>query len=138
MTQTSVNVTAGNDAKASEYNKVVADLAELYSTTISSYAPSGGGTATLDLGTGVKRLHRVTMPAGNITVAISNAQVGQPFFLDIIQDSSGNRTVTWFTTIKWQGGGAPTLSTGANKIDSFGFIVTSAGNYQGYIVGQDL
>lgn len=31
MPQTSSNVTAGNDAKASDFNKVVADLAEVYS-----------------------------------------------------------------------------------------------------------
>lgn len=30
MTQTSANVTAGTDAKASDFNKVVADLAEIY------------------------------------------------------------------------------------------------------------
>lgn len=136
MAQTSVNVTAGNDAKASEYNKVVADLTELYSTPITSYSPAISGTATLTLDTG--NIHRITMPAGNITIAISSAQVGQAFFLDIIQDGTGSRTVTWFSTIKWNEATVPTLSTGANKIDSFGFIVTSAGNYQGYVVGKNL
>lgn len=51
---------------------------------------------------------------------------------------TGSRTVTWFNTIKWTDGTTPTLSTGANKIDSFGFICKSAGNYQGYIIGQNL
>lgn len=78
------------------------------------------------------------MPAGNITIALSNASVGQVFIVRITQDSGGSRTVTWFTTIKWAGGNAPTLTTTANKADTFGFIVTSAGNYDGYIVGQNI
>lgn len=103
---------------------------------LTAYSPASAGTATLTLNT--SNVHRITMPAGNITIAISNAGVGQAFILDIIQDSTGSRTVTWFTTIKWAGGSAPVLTTTANKIDTFGFIVTSAGNYQGYIVGQNL
>lgn len=58
--------------------------------------------------------------------------------LDLIQDGTGSRTVTWFTTIKWAGGSAPTLTTTANKIDTVGILCTSAGNYQGYIVGQNI
>lgn len=78
------------------------------------------------------------MPAGNITIALSNEGVGQCFVINIIQDGTGSRTVTWFTTIKWAGGSAPTLTTTASKIDTFGFIVASAGNYYGYVVGQNL
>ena len=64
--------------------------------------------------------------------------VGQCFIINIIQDSGGSRTVTWFSTIKWAGGSAPTLTTTANKIDTLGFIVSSAGNYYGYVVGANL
>lgn len=103
---------------------------------ITAYSPAGAGTATLTLNT--SNIHTITMPAGNITIALSNEQVGQCFIINILQDGTGSRTVTWFTTIKWAGGSAPTLTTTASKIDTLGFIVTSAGNYQGYIVGQNL
>lgn len=103
---------------------------------LQSYTPSIGGTATLDLSLGND--HRITMPAGNITIALSNEQVGQKFLISITQDSVGSRTVTWFATIKWAGGSAPTLTTTANKRDTFGFIVTSSGNYDGFVVGQNL
>lgn len=96
-----------------------------------------GATVTFDLGNGAYRKHKVTL-GGNRTLAISNGIVGQVFIIDLIQDGTGGRTVTWFSTIKWAGGTAPTLTTTANKIDSFGFIVTSAGNYQGYVIGQNL
>ena len=106
------------------------------SQNIQSYSPSGGGTATLDLSLG--NLHFITMPAGNITIALSNAVNGQVFMVRILQDSVGSRTVTWFTTIKWAGGTAPTLTTTASKADVLGFVVTSSGNYDGFVIGQNI
>lgn len=81
--------------------------------------------------------HRVIL-WGNRTLAVSNMAAGDKIVLDLVQDGTGNRTVTWFTTIKWTGWTVPTLTTTINKIDTFGFICTSAGNYQGYIIGQNL
>lgn len=94
-----------------------------------------GETVTFDLAKG--GLQEVTL-GGNRTLALSNVSVGQCFVIDLIQDGTGSRTVTWFDTIKWTDGAAPTLTTTANKRDSFGFICKSAGNYQGYIIGQNL
>lgn len=104
---------------------------------IGAYSPSGGGTATLDLSTASTNV--ITMPAGNITIALSTATAGKWFVIKIIQDSGGSRTVTWFTTIKWANGGtAPTLTTTANKADSFLFFISSTGNYDAYIIGQNI
>ena len=63
---------------------------------------------------------------------------GDRIVIDLVQDATWSRTVTWFTTIKWVWGTTPTLTTAANKIDTFGFICTSAWNYQGYIIWQNL
>lgn len=63
---------------------------------------------------------------------------GDKIVIDLIQDGTGSRTVTWFTTILWVWWTPPTLTTTANKIDTVGFICTSAGNYQGYVIGQNL
>lgn len=121
-----ITVVGGNDV----YN-----MQSSYSTA-QTYSPAGGGTATLDLSLGIN--HIINMPAGNITIAISNATVGQFFKITIVQDSVGGRTVTWFTTIKWPSAVVPTLSTGANKKDQFGFEVVSAGNYDGVTIAQNL
>lgn len=96
---------------------------------------SDAGTVTFDLT--ASNVHTVTL-AGSRTLAISNASVGQPFVLRLVQDGTGSRTVTWFSTIKWAGGSAPTLTSTASKTDVFGFITTSSGNYDGFIVGQNL
>lgn len=100
------------------------------------YTPGVGGTATLDLSLG--NIHKITMPVGNITIAISNGTVGQVFKIDITQDGTGSRTVTWFTTIKWAGGSAPTLTTTLSKRDSFIFEVTGTGTYDGFVVGFNI
>jgi hypothetical protein len=105
-------------------------------TTAQTYTPSASGTATLDLS--LSNQHYITMPAGNITIALSNATVNQIFLVTITQDSGGSRTVTWFSTIRWAGGSAPTLTTTASKRDVFGFIRTGSGTYDGFVVGQNL
>lgn len=103
---------------------------------VTSYTPEAAATATLNLTTG--NIHSITMPEGNITIAISNEAVGQCFLIEITQDATGSRTVTWFSTIRWTGGSAPTLTTTANKRDVFGFRVTGTDTYDGYIVGMNL
>jgi hypothetical protein len=107
-----------------------------YVSSIQTYTPSAAGTATLDLSLG--NIHHITMPAGNITIAISNGTTGQCFMIRILQDSGGSRTVTWFTTIKWAGGVAPTLTTTAAKADTMGFEITGTNTYDGFIIGQNI
>lgn len=92
-------------------------------------------TVTFDLD--ASNLHTVTL-GGNRTLALSNADTGQVFVIRLVQDGTGSRTVTWFSTIKWPAGTAPTLSTAINKVDVFGFICTGSGTYDGFIVGQGL
>ena len=115
---------------------VALDIGTGFYQPFQSYTPSAAATATLDLGLGND--HRITMPAGNITIAVSNASVGQKFLVSITQDSVGSRTVTWFSTLKWAGGSAPTLTTTANKRDTLGFIVTGAGTYDAVVVGANI
>lgn len=105
-------------------------------TPIQAYTPSSGSTATLDFSKG--NIHRITMPAGNVTIAFSNTTTGQCCLVDVIQDATGGRTVTW-PTIKWAGGTTPTLTTTGNKIDTLGILVVNvASTYQGYVVGQNI
>lgn len=74
---------------------------------------------TVDWSNGQKQKSTLT---GNCTYTFTapSAGVGN-FLLKIIQDGTGNRTVTWPATVKWAGGTAPTLSTGAGDIDIVSF-----------------
>ena len=98
-------------------------------------AESDGATITFDLNDG--NTQGVTL-GDNRTLAISNEVAGQKFMLRILQDGTGSRTVTWFSTIKWAGGSAPTLTTTASKADVFGFLCTAADTYDGFVVGQNI
>lgn len=104
--------------------------------TAQTYSPSADGTATLDLS--LANQHYITMPEGNITIALSNDTNNQIFYVTILQDSGGSRTVTWFSTIRWAGGSAPTLTTTASKRDAFIFVRTGSGTYDGFVCGQNI
>jgi hypothetical protein len=97
--------------------------------------PSGAGITTLDLASG--RIQRVTMPAATQTLDTANSAIGQAFIVEII-NTTGQGALTWFSTIKWADGIAPTLTGVNGKKDTFGFIVTGAGTYDGYVIGQNI
>ena len=99
-------------------------------------ANSDGTTVTFDLNEA--NVHTVTL-GGNRTFAVTNETAGQKFIIRVLQDGTGSRTVsTWFSTIKWAGGSAPTLTTTAGKADVFGFLVTGTDTYDGFVVGQNI
>ena len=131
-TATNVNHAATTyDHTTSEEVRMVLPAEEMNPTLTSN---TDAATITFDLS---NSLHTVTL-GDNRTLALSNETVGQTFVIRLVQDATGSRTVTWFSTIKWAGGSAPTLTTTANKTDVFGFICTSAGNYDGFIIGLNL
>lgn len=96
---------------------------------------SDGATITFDMS--ANNIHSVTL-AGNRTLAVTNVSVGQAFVLRLVQDATGNRVVTWFSTIHWAGGSAPTLAATGNHWDDIGFICTSSGVFDGLILGANL
>ena len=102
---------------------------------IAIYSPGGAGTTTIDLSTG--GVHAVTMPASTQTLAISNGTTGQCFIIEI-NNVTSQGALTWFTTIRWAGGVAPTLTGTNGKRDTFGFRITGSNTYDGYIVGQNI
>lgn len=127
-----IEVNASGEVGLGEYGTNVTIYTGL-KTPIESNAD--GTTITFDLDSA--NTHSVIL-GGNRTLALSNADAGQKFIIRLTQDGTGSRTVTWFSTIKWAGGVTPTLTTTANKTDVFGFICTSAGNYDGFVVGYNL
>lgn len=128
---TLTNVASTNTAQTISGQKTFTQTAG----TITSYSPIATGTATLDLSLG--NIFTINVPAGNFTVAVTNAVVGQWFTIRFVNDASV-RTVTYFTTIKWPGGSAPALSGTAGRIDTRSFLITGASTYDGYVVGTNL
>lgn len=74
---------------------------------------------TLSLTNGT--VQTVTM-TGNCTFTMPTATAGKSFILIAVQDGTGSRTAT-FTSVKWVGGTAPTLTTTATTgRDIFAFV----------------
>jgi hypothetical protein len=97
---------------------------------------SDASTVTFDLDSSN---HFEVVLGANRTLALSNSgTAGQKFTVKLKQDGTGSRTVTWFSTINWPGGLVPTLSTTADKADTFGFICTSTNSFDGFVIGYNL
>lgn len=79
-------------------------------------AGNSGTAKTLDLANG--NVQKLTM-TGNCTLTLTSPANGayRSMLLMVFQDGTGNRTITWPASVKWGTAGAPTLSTGANKMD---------------------
>ena len=64
--------------------------------------------------------------SNNVTLTLTSGQDGQHTVLHVCQDANGTRTLAWTASgasLSWLlSGSQPTLSTGANVCDLFGFI----------------
>lgn len=88
---------------------------------------SWSGTAALDWNNGQKQ--RATLSGNVTTLNIAVPPGPGNFLLKIIQGSS-DYTITWPSSVKWPGGNAPALSSGAGAIDIMTFYYDGT-NYYG-------
>jgi hypothetical protein len=91
------------------------------------------GTAkTIDFNNGNVQKVRLT---GNVTFTFSNPSAGASYMLELLQDATGSRTVTWPSTVKWSDGGtAPTITGTANRKTVVVFVYNGT-NYLGVVFG---
>jgi hypothetical protein len=129
------NTVLGNNTGSSAVPAAVTTNLQVDSHQGVITSDTDGSTVTFNLAT--SDWHRVTL-GGNRTLALSNATVGQQFTVILAQDGTGSRTVTWWSTIKWPGGTAPTLTTAANGVDVFTFKCVNTNVYYGFTAGLDL
>ena len=79
-------------------------------------AGNSGTALTIDWNSGNNQ--RVTL-TGNCTFTLSNPKAGGVYTLELVQDGTGSRTVTWPAAVLWPGGTTPTLTTTINRADMF-------------------
>lgn len=89
---------------------------------------TGDGSTTIDWKLGNK--FKFTFGAQNDTFTFTAPSNPCNILLMLVQDGTGSRTATWPGTVKWPGGSAPTLTTGANSIDIIAFYYDGT-NYYG-------
>lgn len=106
------------------------DLVDIKTATFNSEYDNGnsGTSKTIDWNNSQKQKIILT---GNATITFTDITSGVGnLVLRVIQDGTGSRTVTWDASVLWEGGTAPTLSTGANSVDIVSFYYDGT-NYYG-------
>jgi hypothetical protein len=81
-------------------------------------------TIAWDMSTGVN--FEVTLGGNRTLGAPSNVPEGQSGMLRVIQDATGGRTLSFNSVFKFEGGTAPTLSTGADDEDAVPYHAISS------------
>ncbi len=80
-------------------------------------AGNSGAALTIDFNSGNNQ--RVTL-TNTTTLTLSNGKAGGVYTLELVQDGTGSRLVTWAASgasVLWPGGTAPTLTTTINRAD---------------------
>lgn len=92
---------------------------EDYSVTSTTYTPTGT-TQTVDYTAGNAYQLDLESATGNVTITLSNPPstgIYGEIIIRVEQDSTTPRNLVWPASVKWPGGTAPTISTGANAVD---------------------
>jgi len=98
-----------------------------HSVGFTQQSATGDGTTTIDWKLGNKFFF--TFGAQNEVFTFTAPSEVCNLSLVLKQDATGNRTATFPATVKWAGGIAPTLSTGANAVDIISFYYNGTNFY---------
>jgi hypothetical protein len=115
----------GTDTTQTLTNKTLTNYVETRFTANSSTA------ITLDLTNGT--MQDITL-TGTATITMPTVGAGKSFVL-LLRSGAGSYTVTW-TTVKWPGGTAPTITSTASRMDIYSFY-SDGTNWYGTTVGQN-
>ena len=88
--------------------------------------------ATINWDTSSGQIATVTLGGNRTMAAPTNLKVGT-YILHVIQDGSGNRTLSWNGVFKWPAGVAPTLTTTASRRDLFSFVCDGTNLYGSFL-----
>ena len=81
------------------------------------YYNAGNSAASTTINWHNGEIQQLAMVANITTLTISNPlTIGSIYVLQLVQDATGSRTISWPASVKWGDAGAPILS-GANKTD---------------------
>jgi len=100
--------------------------------TETPFSANSSTAITLALTNGTVQIITLT---GNATITMPTAVSGKSFIMYLKQDATGSRTVTW-STVKWAGGTAPTITSTASRQDIYSFF-SDGTNWYGVTVGQN-
>ena len=128
-------ITLGNTSVAASSTTTSVGNLTVVNTTVTNYTETvvaignTGTSQTLSLTSGTFQTATLT---GNCTFTMPTATAGKSFILILTQDGTGGRTAT-FTSVKWPGGTAPTITTTATTGRDILTFVSDGTNWYGTI-----
>lgn len=97
-------------------------------------AQDATGAVALDLSLIPGNYRRLRL-TGNTTFTVSGGVVGREYTIELLQDGTGSRTVSW-SGVTWPAGTAPTQTSTANRKDLYKFYYDSSAHL-GYRLAAD-
>lgn len=91
--------------------------------------------ATVNIDLELANLYTLTL-GHNVTFTFSNPTAGHFFTIQLTQDGTGSRTVTWPASVEWAAGTAPVITTTAGRTDVIS-LVYNGSKYVAVLVGQN-
>lgn len=130
------NITLGNTTISLGGTATSVGNLTLTNTTVTNYTETrftaNSSTAiTLNLTNGT--MQDITL-TGSATITMPTAVAGKSFIL-LLRSGAGSYAVTW-STVKWPGGTAPTVTTTASRLDIYSFF-SDGTNWYGVTVNQN-
>ena len=126
-------IKVGGVTVVDDTRNVTSNNITLTSYTETAFTANSSTAITLNITTnGTVQVITLT---GTATITMPTAVAGKSFVLYLKQDGTGSRTVTW-STVKWPGGTAPTITATASKQDIFSFF-SDGTSWFGTTVGQN-
>lgn len=101
---------------------------------VNTVASSGTAQTLADPATAT--MNHITLTAA-CSLSFPSLTAGAEIWLELTQDATGGRTVTWPAGVAWPGGTAPTLSTAASVSDVFRFVCIDGQTWDASTVGLD-
>jgi hypothetical protein len=134
-TPSSANLISAVTDETGSGSLVFATSPTLTNPTVTNYVETAftanSSTAiTLALTNGTVQIITLT---GNATITMPTATAGKSFIIMLKQDATGGRSVTW-STVKYPGGTAPTITATASRQDIFSFFADGT-NWYGTTIG---
>ena len=135
-TPSSANLAAAVTDETGSGALVFATTPALTNPTVTDYietlfSANTGTAITISLTNGTVQNLTLT---GTATITMPTAVAGKSFLL-MLRSGAGSYSVTW-TTVKWPGGTAPTITSTASRMDIYSFF-SDGTNWYGTTVGQN-
>ncbi len=107
-----------------------------YTDTVNTVAAAGAAEVIPDVI--VAPMNKIDLDANSrLDISRCGLQVSS-FLIELKQDVTGFRTVTWPSIVRWPGAVTPVLTTEGNKRDLFRFTCVDGATWVGEVIGLNV